>query len=261
MNRLQGKIALITGAAQGIGEAHARMMAAEGAHVILVDRNGAALSHTARSIKDAEHYAMDVTHEEAWISLAAEVEQKHPRLDVLLNNAGLEVSRPIVEMSFEDWRRVIAVNLDAAFLACRALLPLLRKAGAHNSCGASVINMGSVAALIGFPNQVGYNASKAGIRHLGKSLAVEWGKAGYNIRVNTIHPGPTRTHMVDEYVRAEVERGRAAEEVWAAIASYSPLGRIGRVEDIANGAVFLASDESCFMTGSDLVMDGGMSVQ
>jgi len=261
MNRLKSKIALITGAAQGIGAAHARLMAEEGARVILVDRNGPALEDTAHSISDAEHFTMDVTQEHAWLSLATEIEKRHQRLDVLVNNAGLEISRPISEMTFDDWRGVIAVNLDAAFLACRALLPLLRKGGAVNPGGASVINMGSVAALIGFPNQVGYNASKAGIRHLGKSLAVEWGKAGYNIRVNTIHPGPTRTHMVEEYVRAEIQRGRDEGEVWAAIASYSPLGRIGRVEDIANGAVFLASEESCFMTGSDLVMDGGMAIQ
>lgn len=259
--RLAGKVVLITGAGQGIGAAMARAMQAEGAMVILTDRNERAVRETAAGIEGSVAHAQDVTQESGWGDLAAWVETTHGRLDVLVNNAGIEVSKPIGEMSFDEWRRVMAVNVDAAFLGCRAMLPLLRAAGRVRPAGASVIHFGSVAGLIGFPDQVGYNASKAATRHLARSLAIEWGRQRYNIRVNTIHPGPTRTHMVEEYVAAQVGRGRVEAEVWQEIDAYSPLGRIGRVEDIAWGAVFLASDEAAYVNGTDLVIDGGMVAQ
>jgi 3(or 17)beta-hydroxysteroid dehydrogenase len=256
-DRLAGKIALVTGGGQGIGAAIATAMAREGATVFVADLNGATAQQVAAAV-GGTGWAFDVTHEEGWHDAERRIADAHGRLDVLVNNAGLEVSKPISEMTFADWRQVMAVNVDAAFLGCRTMLPLLREAGAQREAGASVIHVGSVAALVGFPNQVGYNASKAATRQLARSLAIEWGEQRFNIRANTIHPGPTRTRMVEEYVDAEVARGGDAEGIWKAIAAYSPLNRLGRVEDIAMGALFLASDESGFVNGTDLVIDGGM---
>ncbi|MGE3598725.1 MAG: SDR family NAD(P)-dependent oxidoreductase [Dehalococcoidia bacterium] len=259
--RLAGKVALITGAGRGIGAAIARLMHAEGATLLLTDCNEPAVRDVAAGLDGAVAYVQDVTQERAWNEVAALVEATQGRLDVLVNNAGIEVSKPIGEMSLDEWRRVMAVNVDGAFLGCRAMLPMLRAAGRIRPAGASVIHFGSVAGLIGFPDQVGYNASKAATRHLARSLAIEWGHHGYNIRVNTVHPGPTRTHIVEQYVAAEVARGRVEAAVWNEIVAYSPLGRIGRVEDIAWGAVYLASDEAANVNATDLVIDGGMVAQ
>ncbi|MDX3899126.1 MAG: SDR family oxidoreductase [Sphingobium sp.] len=260
-DRLAGKVALITGAGQGIGAAIAAAMARQGATVLLLDRGEASVRVVADTIPGASAWPLDVTDEEGWADAERRIAQIHGRLDILVHNAGIEISGPIADMTFADWRGVMAVNVDAAFLGCRAMLPLLRASGSSRDAGASVIHLGSVAGLVGYPNQVGYNASKAAIRHLGRSLAIEWGRAGFNIRVNTIHPGPTRTKMVEEYVAAEAARGGDEAEIWKGISALSPLGRIGRVEDIAAGAVFLASDEAAFITGTDLIIDGGMTAQ
>jgi 3(or 17)beta-hydroxysteroid dehydrogenase len=255
--RLADKVALVTGAAQGIGAAIGRAMAAEGAVVYFTDRNVRGAEENAAAA-GGHAFMLDVTDEVAWLQAAERLEGEHGRLDILVNNAGVELSRPIGDTSFAEWRQVLAVNLDAVFLGCKAMLPALRSAGAKRDDGASVINISSVAGIIGYPDQVAYNASKAAVMHMAKSLAVEWGRHGFNIRVNSIHPGAIRTQMVEEYVETVVHRdNRNADDVWREIAATNPLGRLGRVEDVAMGAVYLASDEAAYVNGLELVIDGG----
>lgn len=259
-SRVEGKVALVTGAGQGIGQAIADRLAAEGAAVICADIDLAkAQSVAARIAGGALARRLDVTQEDGWIGLRDEVQRDFGRLDILVNNAGIEVSKPITEMSFQDWRGVMAVNVDGSFLGCRAMADLLTAAGAANPAGASVIHLGSVAGIVGWPNQVGYNASKAAHAHLARSLAIEWSRQGRNIRVNTIHPGPIKTEMVDQYVQTQVRLGQDEGEVWKGILQTIPLGRLGTVQSIANAALYLASDEADFVTGADLLVDGGLT--
>jgi len=257
MARLKGRTALVTGAAQGIGAGIARVMAAEGATLILTDLNGPGVAALAAEL-NARALVHDVASEDDWARVAETVRSAFGRLDVLVNNAGIEVVKPVSETSLADWRRVMSINLDGVFLGCRAMQPLLAQAGARGA-SASVINISSIAGLVGYPNQAAYNTSKAGVRHLTKSLAIEWAHHGHAIRVNSIHPGCIRTPMLELAVAGWVAEGSipADADPWAAIADLCPLRRVGRVEDIAHGAVYLASDESAFVTGLELVIDGG----
>lgn len=255
--RLAGRTALITGAAQGIGAGIARAMAAQGADLILSDLNEAGVEALAKDL-GAIAIGHDVASEDAWRRVADAVQQAFGRLDVLVNNAGIEVVKPVSDTSLADWRRVMGINLDGVFLGCRTMQPLLSAGGAAGA-SASVINISSIAGLVGYPNQAAYNTSKAGVRHLTKSLAIEWAHHGFPIRVNSIHPGCIRTPMLEQAVAGWVAEASlpADGDPWVAIGDLCPLRRVGRVEDIAHGAVYLASDESAFVTGLELVIDGG----
>lgn len=258
-NRMRDKLALVTGAAQGIGAGIARHMAEEGARVICADLNLEGAQRTAEAI-GGEAAKLDVTQEADWSALAARLGERHGRLDVLVNNAGIELVKPLSETSLEEWRGVMAVNVDGIFLGCRSALPLLREAAARG--GASVVNISSIAGLVGFPNQPAYNTSKGAVRHMTKSLAVEWAHAGYGIRVNSIHPGCIRTPMLEAAVDNWVREGSIpAENPWDSVANLCPMRMVGEVRDIAMGAVFLGSDESRFVTGIELVIDGGWVAQ
>jgi NAD(P)-dependent dehydrogenase (short-subunit alcohol dehydrogenase family) len=255
--RLQGRTAFVTGAAQGIGAGIARAMAAQGAQLILSDLNEAGVAALAAEL-GARAIGHDVASEVEWNRAAELVEGAFGHLDVLVNNAGIEVVKPASETSLDDWRRVMSVNLDGVFVGCRTMQPLLNLAGARGA-SASVINISSIAGLVGYPNQAAYNTSKAGVRHLTKSLAIEWAHHGHPIRVNSIHPGCIRTPMLELAVKGWIAEGSipADADPWEAIAALCPMRRVGRVEDIAHGAVYLASDESAFVTGLELVIDGG----
>lgn len=255
--RLRGRTALVTGAAQGIGAGIARAMAAQGARLILTDLNEAGVMALAQEL-GARALRHDVASEEDWSRAAELAQREFGRLDVLVNNAGVEVVKPVSDTSLADWRRVMSINLDGVFIGCRTLQPLLAAAGTAGA-SASVINISSIAGLVGYPNQAAYNTSKAGVRHLTKSLAIEWAHHGYPIRVNSIHPGCIRTPMLELAVEGWIAEGSlpADGDPWIAIAALCPMRRVGRVEDIAHGAVYLASDESAFVTGLELVIDGG----
>lgn len=255
--RLHDKIILITGAGRGIGAGIARAMAAEGAAVILTDIRPDAFNAKEDGLKDALILHHDVTQESSWADVHHEVQRRFGRLDALVNNAGIDLSLALENTSFADWHRVMAVNVDSVFLGCKAMLPLLRKGGNHHAGGASVINLSSVAGIVGYPDQVAYNVSKAAVRQAARSLAIEWAHHKYNIRANSIHPGAIHTHMVEEHVEAQVARGQDAAAVWQAITEMAPLGRLGRVEDVAAAAVYLASEEASFVNASELVVDGG----
>jgi 3(or 17)beta-hydroxysteroid dehydrogenase len=255
--RLSDKFVLVTGAAQGIGAAIAGAMAREGATVVFTDLLGDAAHEAASKVKDAIALSLDVTKESGWSEVAEEIGERYGRLDVLVNNAGVDFSRSIEETSFDDWRRLMSVNLDSIFLGCRAMLPLLRKGAQRHEGGASVINLSSVAGIVGYPDQVAYNVSKAAVAHAAKSLAIEWAHHRYNIRANSIHPGAILTQMVEEHVATQVARGKIEAEVWQAITDMAPLGRLGRVSDVASAAVYLASEEAAFVNATGLVVDGG----
>lgn len=248
--RLAGKIALVTGAARGIGAATARRFVAEGARVLLTDRRGdegealAAELEATRS-GSACFQALDVTDEANWNEVVARAEADWGGLDVLVNNAGTIRVKPLTETDLETFRKVLDTNLIGAFLGIRAVVPSMTNRG-----GGSIVNFSSVQGLEGRENMTAYAASKFGVRGLSKSAAIELGPKG--IRVNVVVPGPTKTKMTER-------KGWTDAQYDAAYGGY-PLGRMAEAREIAEVVVFLASDESSFCTGADYVVDGGVLV-
>lgn len=244
MGKLSGKVALITGAARGQGEAEARLFAAEGATVVMTDVLDADGQAVARDIGPlATYHPLDVTTESAWRRVADEVRTRHGRLDVLVNNAGvLRLSR-LEDTALDDYLAVIRVNQIGVFLGMRTAIPLMRAAG-----GGSIVNVSSIDGLIGMAYGTSYVASKFAVRGMTKVAALELGKEG--IRVNSIHPGGVDTAMV---------RSNAAPGEPTGAFSTVPLGRIGTAHDIARMALFLASDDSAYSTGSEFIADGGLT--
>ena len=252
MGRLDGKVALITGGARGLGAAMGRAMAAEGAAVALTDILADEGEQAAAALRDAGAKAMflqqDVTDEARWDAVVSEVRGRLGGLSVLVTNAGIAKIGTVEESSFEDWRATMSVNLDGVFLGTRAGVRAMKDGG-----GGSIINISSIEGIVGNPLIVAYNAAKGGVRLLTKSAALHCAEQGYGIRVNSIHPGFTETAMVtDGFAEAPPE---LAEQVLA----MTPMKRLGQPPEIAAGAVFLASDESAFMTGAELVIDGGFT--
>ena len=243
--RLEGKVALISGGARGLGAAAVRLFASEGAKVGIGDtreEQACALESELReSGSDVMYVGLDVTDEEQWADAVHQMMTVYGRLDILVNNAGILEHGLVEETSAESWDRTMDVNSRGVFLGTRAAIPAMRESG-----GGSIVNISSVAGLIG-GFMTAYNASKGAVRLLTKSTAVQY--AAENIRVNSVHPGPTETDMLDVFFREEGAReARAAD---------TPIPRLGKPEDIAYGVLFLASDESSYMTGAELVIDGG----
>lgn len=260
--RVAGKVALITGAASGIGLACAQALAAEGAKVVLTDIQDEKGQAAAGAIGEgALYFNHDVTGEEAWIAVAAGIERAFGRLDVLVNNAGIGIGGSLTDFSLADWRRQQAINVEGVFLGVKHSLPLIRRCGG----GGSIINMSSVAGLTGAANMTGYCATKGAVRLFTKAAAMELAPDG--IRVNSVHPGIIETPIWDTI--SETTAGRVGGNATASrlldldavTAISTPLGHKGWPEDIAAGVVFLASDESRYMTGSELVIDGGMTAR
>jgi len=265
MGQVDGKIALVTGGASGIGEACAQTLAREGAAVVISDIDDARGNDLASSITAAGQRAIylrhDVTDEAQWQEVIAEIERRHGRLDILVANAGIGIMvRSIVEMSLADWRRQTAVNLDGVFLSVKYGLPLMRKSASSSQGGGSIIMTSSIAGLRGSATLAGYCATKGGVRLFGKAIAMECAARGDNIRVNTVHPGIIDTPIWGKIRPDLAGGGRNApidiEEIGRAGA---PLGRVGKPQDIANGVLFLASDASSYITGTELVIDGGIT--
>ena len=251
MGRLDGKVALISGGARGQGAAEARMFAQEGAKVVigdLLDTEGIAVAaEIAEAGGDALYVHLNVTSEDDWREAIQAAVSSFGKLNVLVNNAAIWRRGRVEDTSVEDWDAIMDVNAKGVFLGTKLAIDEMRKAG-----GGSIINISSTAGLVGSPRSAAYNASKGAVRLFTKATAIQYGREG--IRANSIHPGPIDTAMIHGIWQGD-ERSR--EESIARTA----LGRVGTVEDIAYGAMFLASDESSFMTGSELVMDGGITAQ
>ncbi|HEX8962397.1 MAG TPA: glucose 1-dehydrogenase [Rhodocyclaceae bacterium] len=258
MNRVADKVALVTGAALGLGAASARMLAREGAAVVVTDLKDAEGEAVSKEIRTAGGKSFflhhDVSSEQDWETAVARTVSKFGRLDVLVNNAGVGVGAPPDEQTLEQWRWLMSINLDGVFLGTKHAIRTMK---AHPPKGGSIINLSSIEGIVGDPNLGAYNAAKGGVRLYTKSVALYCAKARLGIRVNSIHPGYIWTPMVSNYVGS----GGNAESGRKALDAMHPIGHVGEPDDIAYGVVYLASDESKFMTGSELVIDGGYTAQ
>jgi NAD(P)-dependent dehydrogenase (short-subunit alcohol dehydrogenase family) len=262
--QVEGKVALVTGGASGIGAACAELLAREGASVAVTDVDELRGPEVVAGIKKAGHKAAfwhhDVTSEARWIEIVAEVEKRYGRLDILVSNAGIGISVPsITEMSLTDWRRQTAINLDGVFLSVKHCLPAMRKSSKQGTGGGSIIMMSSLAGLRGAAGLSGYCATKGGVRLFAKAIAMECATFGDGIRVNSVHPGIIDTPIWGKIPTEAEGRGQNAPidpEERARFAT--PLARAGHAAEIASGVLFLASDASSYMTGTELVIDGGM---
>src|SRR6266567_6888708 len=257
--QVQGKVALVTGGASGIGEAVSELLAREGAAVAVTDVDDLKGPEVVARIKkaggEASFWHHDVTSEERWIEVVAEVVKRYGRLDILVSNAGIGISVPtIVEMTLENWRRQTAINLDGVFLSVKHCLPVMRRTD-----GGSIIMMSSLAGLRGAANLAGYCATKGGVRLFAKAIAMECASFGDGIRVNSVHPGIIDTPIWGKFPAPAAGHGHNAPidpDERARMAT--PLGRAGHAMEIAQGVLYLASDASRYVTGTELVIDGGM---
>ncbi len=248
--RLQGKVAIVTGAGKGIGQATALLFAREGARVVVANRGEQAGRQTVGVIRDAGGEAVfvkvDVSDPEQANYLMSETRRAFGRLDILVNNAGIYYQGDVETTPVEQWGQILAVNLSGAFYCCKAAIPLMREGG-----GGVIVNVASEAGLVVIPGQVAYNVSKAGLIMLTRCMAVD--HARDNIRVNCICPGTTYTPLVEQALSRQPDPQAARR----ALESSRPLNRLGRPEEIAEGILYLASDASPYCTGAVLTIDGG----
>ena len=256
MNRLDNKIAFLSGAARGIGGATARLMAEAGAKVVIGDLLDEAGRQTAKDI-DGLYVPLDVTQEASWAAAMDATVKKYGRLDVLVNNAGIFNGKGVEEATMDEWHRLVAVNLTGVVLGTRAALPHLKKS---RGC---IVNTASIAGLVGSQLDPLYSLTKGGVTTFTKSTALEFGRKGYGIRVNSIHPGVIDTDMGQQTfaMRARQLGSNDTEATRKVSTAMHPIGRLGLADDIAKGIVFLASDDAAFMTGAGLVVDGGYTAQ
>ena len=249
--RLEGKVAIITGGARGQGATEARMFAQEGAKVVIGDIRDELGMQVEAEIRElggeAVYLHLDVTSEDDWQEAVETAEQRFGKVDVLVNNAAIVLRKDIEETTGDDWDNIMEINAKGVFLGTKAVIPAMRRAG-----GGSIINISSISGLVSI-GPPAYIATKGAVRLFTKSTAIQY--ASENIRANSIHPGSVDTDM-----RREGMGDQTPEEIQARIDNI-PLGRVGTTEDISYGALFLASDESSFMTGSELVIDGGYTAK
>lgn len=251
MGRLDGKVAFISGAAKGQGAVEAKLFAREGAKVVLsdiLDGEGRKIAEEIRaSGGEATYLHLDATQEEGWHSAIAATVSAYGKLDILINNAGIVIRGGIEETGLEDWERVMSVNATSTFLGTKHAIPAMRQAG-----GGSIVNVSSTGALVSSPTLgVAYSASKAAVHLITKTTALQHAKE--NIRCNSVHPGPIATDMLEAIT--------SNPDLLADYKRRIPLGRLGEPEEVATAVLFLASNESSFITGAELVIDGGMLAQ
>ena len=253
MGRVDGKIALVTGAASGIGLQASLRLAEEGARVMMTDINVENGKKEAEKLgRNAEFLKLDITLEEDWISVLRETVKRFQSLDILVNSAGMVLIADVEQISLEDWRQVHAVNLDGTFLGCKHGVRVMKEFGAG-----SIINLSSVSGLIGGFNLAAYNSSKGAVRMLSKSVALHCARSGYGIRCNSIHPTFIETPMLESMIQDAPDPEKARQTLIRQV----PLKRIGTTDDVAKMIVYLASDESTFVTGTEMVIDGGVVAQ
>jgi NAD(P)-dependent dehydrogenase (short-subunit alcohol dehydrogenase family) len=254
MDRVKGKVAIVTGAARGLGKAQALLLAREGAKVVITDIDETQGKKAAEEIGQEGGEAIfikhDVRSEQDWKGVIEKTLSEFSKLDVLVNNAGVILFKNIKETTLEEWRWVISVNLDGVFLGTKYAMEAMKKSG-----GGAIVNLSSTAGIVGTLDTSSYHASKGGVRIFTKAAALECSKAGYdyNIRVNSVHPGVIKTEMTKDLLEDEASRKE--------VTGWHPIGHVGEPEDIAYGVLYLASDESKFVTGTELVIDGGWTAR
>jgi NAD(P)-dependent dehydrogenase (short-subunit alcohol dehydrogenase family) len=265
--RLKGKVAFVSGGLRGIGLACVERFLAEGAEVILSDLD-APESEIATQVmgklgQAASYVQANVTKEEDWQRAREVVVSRHGKLHILVNNAGIGPTAPVETMEMEEWRRVMAINVDGVFLGVKTFTTLMAESGADVRGGASIINVSSMYGIVGAVETSAYNASKGAVRLFTKGIALEFASKKMPIRANSLHPGMIETPMMDNGFQAAVDAGQAesVQQLKDGMIALTPLGRLGQPEDLAAGVFFLASADSAFMTGAELVMDGGWTAQ
>jgi 3(or 17)beta-hydroxysteroid dehydrogenase len=267
MSRLDGKVALISGGARGIGAETARLMCEAGGRVtvgdILTEQGRETVATIKASGGDAHFTELDVTSERAWSAAVAETIQEFGRLDILVNNAGMFLGRDFEEASLADWHKLVAVNMTGVFLGTKLAAPALRESGRTSRHGSAIVNLSSIAGIVGSPLDALYSMTKGGVTLFTKSTALAFARKGDRIRVNSVHPGVIETDMgAQTFVRRMAVMGsNDLAKAQEATRHMHPIGRLGTPEDVARTIVFLASDDARFMTGSALVVDGGVTAQ
>jgi NAD(P)-dependent dehydrogenase (short-subunit alcohol dehydrogenase family) len=257
MKDLEGRVALVTGGARGIGAATAKALAEVGARVVIGDIGDG--TQTAEALGGA-YFRLDVTKEEDWIAAVAFARSRFDGLDILVNNAGVFWQRPMASTSLEDFRAMQQVNVEGVFLGLKHAIPAIAERAERWDGGGSVANLSSIAGLVGSPNTLAYNASKGAVRLMTKAAALECAQMGLKVRVNSVHPGIIDTPMMAGAAEAIMAAtGQGNNSIRERFARFHPMGRMGRDTDIANAIRFLASDAAAFMTGAELVVDGGMT--
>ncbi len=257
--RLEGKVALISAAAQGIGAATAEAMAREGATVVVTDIQGS-VSEVAEKI-GGRAIVLDATEEDQWISAAKIIDQEIGRLDILVNNVGWAIQKPFWEYSVEEFQRHFIMNSQTAFLGAKSCLPLLEKGAERRSDYSSIVNVASIAAVLTFPAELPYNASKAAVASMSRSMAVDLAKNGKKIRSNCVMPGAIDTAILENWFEQAAEHGvfgeGTREQLWQNLVESSPMKMLGKPSDIASAIVYFASDESRYANGTEVRIDGG----
>ena len=266
MNRIDGRVALVSGAGRGIGAATARKLAEAGGKLVLTDLE--APEATAAAIRDAGGEALALAHdvgdEAGWEATMAAAEEAFGALHIAVNNAGVYISGKIEDSTLEEWHRLSRVNQDGVFLGTKWAIRTIKKHVGPDTMSGAIVNLSSIAGLVGSPLTALYSMSKAGVHLFSKSAAMECGRFGYNIRVNTVHPGVIATTAMATQVFDEfsARAGRNDNErIKERMTALHPLGRLGHEDDIASGILFLVSNDSSFMTGTELVVDGGYTAQ
>lgn len=266
-HRLEGRVAFISGALRGIGLAIAERCVSEGAQVVLADLDAEDSEIATATLKRlggaASYLKADVTREDDWQRAGEFVAQRFGKLHILVNNAGTDLTGPVETQTLEAWRRIMAINVDGVFLGTKAFVPLLAASGSQVAGGSSLINVSSIMGLVGYSEVSAYNASKGAVRLFTKGIAIEFAAKKMPIRANSIHPGFVMTPLLKAGFQRWVDKGAAEkiEDLVATMAATTPIGRLADPSEIAGAAFFLASADSSYMTGAELVVDGGWTAQ
>ena len=254
MGRVENKVAIVTGAASGLGFAAARKLMDEGAKVLLTDINEEVINSMPERLSNYSEtqfssMAHDVANEESWINVIENAENHFGKINILVNSAGISLGADVVSTDFEIWKKVHQVNLDSVFLGCKYAVPIMSKSGQG-----SIINLSSISGIVAGWNTAAYNSSKAGVRLLSKSVALYCAKKGYDVRCNSIHPAFVDTPILDP-----LKQAFGKENAVAKLSRQIPMNKIGDTDDVSYAILYLASNESKFMTGTEIVLDGGLS--
>ena len=267
LQNLQGKNAIVTGGSKGIGRSVCLALAIAGVNINVLDLNKDQGLNTVKEIiklnVKAEFYEIDVAQESEWINFVTYLDTKNKSIDILVNNAGIWLGKEISNVSIEEYHKLISINLTGVFLGIKHLIPFLTKAGEKSNFGSSIINLSSVAGLVGSQLDPLYSMTKGGITTFTKSMAIYFGKKKYPIRINQVHPGIIETDMGSQVAEARIKQNPSMtlKDSYSAGILQTPLGRLGTAEEVAKTILFLSSDDSSFMTGSSLVVDGGLTAQ